>query len=98
VLANPRNRVVVFRLSRDEYRILKDACCARGARNISDFTRSALLGHLDFNHFTAIEQRISELQSIVTRLTQLLEGFVMSAANPRPQSKSEAPRVDDDPC
>ncbi len=41
MLANPRNRVVVFRLSGHEYVSLKDiACNARGARNISDFTRS----------------------------------------------------------
>jgi hypothetical protein len=88
VLANPRNRVVVFRLSRDEYRALKDACSARGARNMSDFTRSELLGHLHGDRFAAIEQRIAELQSIVTRLNHLLEGVVMPALHPNPESTS----------
>lgn len=97
MLANPRNRVVVFRLSRDEYRVLKDACCARGARNISDFTRSALLGHLDFDRFAAIEQRICELQSVVTHLTQLLEGFVRPSPSPGAQSTSGVPTADEGP-
>ena len=96
MLANPRNRVVVFRLSRDEYRILKDACSARGARNISDFTRSALLGHLDFDRFAAMEQKIADLQSVVARLNQLLEAMVMPALRPAPESKSGTPR--DGPC
>ena len=97
MLANPRDRVVVFRLSREEYRVLQDASCARGARNISDFTRSALLGHLDLDRFAAIEKRICELQSVVTRLSQLLEGFVTPAPSPRAQSKSGSSRVDEDP-
>ena len=38
-----RNRVVVFRLTQDEYEDLKTVCTVRGARNISDFARSELL-------------------------------------------------------
>jgi hypothetical protein len=91
MLANPRNRVVVFRLSGHEYLTLKDACCARGARNISDFTRSEILGHLNFDRFAAIEQRIAELQSVVARLNQLLEGLVMPAPPANAESKSETP-------
>jgi hypothetical protein len=96
MLANPRNRVVVFRLSRHEYLTLKDACCARGARNISDFTRSEILGHLHFDRFAAIEQRIAELQSVVMRLNDLLDGLIMPALRPSPDPKPGAPR--EDPC
>ena len=82
MLANPRNRVVVFRLSPHEYLSLKNACSARGARNISDFTRSEILGHLQFDRFAVIEQKIAELQSVVTRLNELLEGLLTSASHP----------------
>ena len=85
MLANPRDRVVVFRLSRHEYLTLKDACSARGARTLSDFTRSEILSHLHFDRFASIEQKIAELQSVVTRLKDLVEGLVMPA--PRPLDK-----------
>ena len=78
MLANPRNRVVVFRLSGHEYLTLKDACCARGARNISDFTRSELLSHLHFDRFAAIEQRLAELQSVVARNVSAWDNVVLS--------------------
>jgi hypothetical protein len=91
MLANPRNRVVVFRLSGHEYLTLKDACCARGARNISDFTRSELLSHLHFDRFAAIEQKLAELQSVVARLNQLLEGLLVPAAQADAEPKSETP-------
>jgi uncharacterized protein (DUF1778 family) len=38
-----RNRIVVFRLSQDEYDRLRAACNAAGGRTLSDFTRSELL-------------------------------------------------------
>ena len=44
--AKVRDRIVNFRLSQDEYRILQEASEARGARNISDFTRSEVLAFL----------------------------------------------------
>ncbi len=67
----PRNRVVVFRLSQDEYSALKEACERVGARNLSDFARTGILGYLGadppagrFNErFASLEQRIATLQS-----------------------------------
>ena len=94
MLGSPRDRVVVFRLSRHEYLTLKDACCARGARNISDFTRTEILGHLHSDRFAAVEEKITELQSIVTRLIDVLEGLVAPTTRPNPESKSGANRED----
>jgi len=82
--AQPRNRIVVFRLSQDEYRVLKEACDRRGARNLSDFTRSEVLGFLNsvalpdrFNlRFAALEGEIAGLKASIAHLNRLLEGTV----------------------
>ena len=43
---NPRNRLVVFRVTQDELVSLKAACAEKGGRNLSDFTRSELFAFL----------------------------------------------------
>ena len=76
----PRNRIVVFRLSQDEYRSLKEACDRVGARNLSDFTRSEVLerqnsdasgGHVA-HRFESLEQQIAVMQF---QLNNLLQGL-----------------------
>lgn len=42
-ILKPRNRLVNFRLTEEEFVHLRDACVAQGARSISDFARSAVL-------------------------------------------------------
>ena len=77
--SQPRNRIVVFRLTQDEYRALKDACDRRGARNISDFTRSEILDNLHpgvvhttlAQRFSSLEEKLDMLQS---RLFDLFQG------------------------
>jgi hypothetical protein len=45
-VTKPRNRLVNFRVSEDEFQSLREACETGGARSISDFARCAvLLGH-----------------------------------------------------
>jgi len=77
--SKPRNRIVVFRLSQEEYESLKEACGRAGARNLSDFTRSEVLeclnsdafgGHLA-RRFISLEQRIEFMQF---QLNSLLQG------------------------
>jgi hypothetical protein len=77
--SKPRNRIVVFRLSQEEYRLLKEACDRAGARNLSDFTRSEVLeclnsdafgGHLA-RRFTSLEQQIAVMQY---QLNNVLQG------------------------
>jgi len=41
-----RNRIVVFRLSQEEYNRLRSACLVAGGRNLSDYTRTELLSSL----------------------------------------------------
>jgi hypothetical protein len=82
VSANIRDRVVVFRLSQDEYRSLRETCESRGARNLSDFTRSEVLAFLNpatrqdrLNlRFAALEEEIAALKTAVAHLKHLLKG------------------------
>jgi hypothetical protein len=84
----PRNRVVVFRLSHDEYRSLKEACERRSARNLSDFTRSEVLSYLQSDvpgsqldcRLASIEQKLAALQSQVNRL----QGVFNAEPTPQP--------------
>jgi hypothetical protein len=78
-----RNRIVVFRLTQEEYESLKDVCVNRGARNISDFARSALLRFMGADGQTAVDQRLAELEATVRRLAQLLETLVSRSAEIR---------------
>jgi hypothetical protein len=62
----PRNRILIFRLTQDEYEALQAA--STGARSLSDFARSKLLSSLD-----PVGAQLSDLQSKVARIEQLLE-------------------------
>lgn len=67
-VTNPRNRILIFRLTQDEYIALQAA--SSGARSLSDFARSRLLNSLEE---PALNQQINDLNSKVERITELLE-------------------------
>lgn len=74
----PRNRILIFRLTQDEYDQLQSACSIGGARSLSDFARSRLLSSLAVDgspasSLTSFEARLAELQSVVQRLARLIE-------------------------
>jgi hypothetical protein len=66
-----RDRIVVFRLSQDEYDGLKAACAERGAASISSFARAELLTSLD--RLSGVSRQLSNLESSMQRITQILE-------------------------
>jgi hypothetical protein len=74
--------IIVFRVTQDEYRSLKEACESRGARNLSDFTRSEVLATLHSGsvvgyltrRFELIETQIATMQSAIACLNQSLDG------------------------
>jgi hypothetical protein len=78
--SNARNRVVVFRLSQEEYEGLKEACSERGARNLSEFTRSELLSLIRSESLDAgiqrrlskVERRLAEVQGSVEEIVRVL--------------------------
>ncbi|MGD0361491.1 MAG: hypothetical protein ABSC93_11510 [Bryobacteraceae bacterium] len=85
----PRNRVVVFRLSQDEYHSLLEACNRAGARNLSDFTRSEVLECLNSDapgshmarRFADLERQIAAIQF---QLENLIQGVFHGEPQPRP--------------
>src|ERR1700754_3122277 len=75
-ILKPRNRLVNFRLTEEEFVLLRDACMAQGARSISDFARSAVLRQADRSAFSKpasdfdvpATQSLAELQSMMVQL------------------------------
>jgi hypothetical protein len=67
-VTKPRNKILIFRLTQDEYQALQTA--SSGARSLSDFARTKLLGSLGA---PALDQQLLELSSTVARIAALLE-------------------------
>jgi hypothetical protein len=67
---NPRNRIVIFRLTQEEYDSLLSECSVEGARSFSDFARARLLKSLAS---ASLDAQITELKTAVARITHLLE-------------------------
>lgn len=68
-----RNRVVLFRLTQDEYDHVQQACTDASARSISDFARARILGPAsDVSALAQIESRVEDLSRAVENLTQLI--------------------------
>ena len=69
-----RTKIVIFRLTDEEYEELKAACVTRGARNVSDFARTALMrsvaGEGGDQHVTA---RLEQIESGMKRLEQMMQ-------------------------
>lgn len=73
-----RDRVVVFRVTQDEYKLLRSTCIQRGGRNLSDFTRSEMLSFLKAathsdDRIAAIEGKLASLQYSLQHLIRLVE-------------------------
>ena len=70
-VTKPRNKILIFRLTQDEYQALQTA--SSGARSLSDFARTKLLGSLDSPSAPAFDQHLQELKSSVARIAEMLE-------------------------
>ena len=79
---NPRNRLVNFRLSDDEFERLKSACAEFGARSISDFARGSVLDRITGGpqaearpqeHLAELDHKVATLEDQVTQLLNLAE-------------------------
>ena len=91
---NPRNRTVVFRLTREEYESLKCACAEKGGRNISEFTRSELISLLHAQPEEYLIRR--KLDAIERQLTNMhadlreIRLYPMGAKQPEVPGNSSA--------
>lgn len=90
----PRNRLVNFRLSDEEYEFLRVACAQNGARSISDFARLAVLRQAGSDErqsasiqwrLSALGHKMSELESRVRHLLRLLESSSGDARGKPPE-------------
>jgi len=72
-----RDRLVVFRLTQEEYQLLQTACAAAGRRSVSEFTRAELLSIVKSNSVDASVR--DKLLDIDHKLDQLLEKLPASA-------------------
>lgn len=72
-VSQPRNRVVLFRLTQEEYQRLQQACAEGSARSISDYARTRVLGPADATDLAQIEAKLAELSQAVEYLTGLVE-------------------------
>jgi hypothetical protein len=84
VILKRRSRIVSFRLSLEEYEVMKERCISEGARSISDYARiaacSGMSGSSQLRHDMEMEttlrklrRRMEKLDHEVRRLTQLVE-------------------------
>ena len=73
-----RDRIVVFRLTQEEYKRLSKACSSTGARNLSDYTRRELLekaastGTID-GRLSTFEKKLADVQSTVRQISRTLK-------------------------
>ncbi len=67
-ISKPRNKYVIFRLTQDEYDTLQSA--SSGARSLSDFARTKLLGSL---MEPDLDEHLIQLKTTVARIAALLE-------------------------
>lgn len=70
----PRTRLVIFRLTEDEYAELKTALVMQGARNVSEFARAEVLKSVARER-TEVNQKLADIESGVQRLEKLIIGI-----------------------
>ena len=103
-ILKPRNRLVNFRLTEEEFVYLREACLAQGARSISDFARSAVLRQADrsgaglaASGAGAAEgpstQSLAELQSMMMQLQARVGQLVERVETVRPPGSESAPAL-----
>ena len=98
--------MISFRLSGQEYEILKALHCHHGARNLSDFARTAMLRHLNSEpsatsmHSVSVQSKVEELndrvlsiQEDLQRLTSLLSSHFVTTSTAREPKALQASNV-----
>jgi len=80
----PRNRLVNFRVSEDEFEKLRSSCEQFGARSVSDFARSSVLNRIEQGapgaetsngKLNTLDLKVTGLEARVEQLVRLLEAI-----------------------
>lgn len=69
----PRNRLVIFRLTQEEYQQLETVSAAGGARSLSEFARSRVLHGAGEPSLAELKQKLDDLAGAVEGLTRILK-------------------------
>lgn len=73
-VTKPRNRLVIFRLTQEEYQQLESVSSAGGARSLSEFARSRVLHNSsETTSLAEVKQKLDELTGVVEGLARSLE-------------------------
>ena len=97
----PRNRIVYFRVSEDEFHQVHRVCQATGARSISDLARSAMRNMIQapqqdqpsrlFDRLSLLETLVANLNDQIHQLTLTLRGEKPTINEPGCESQLEDP-------
>ncbi|MBV9764458.1 MAG: hypothetical protein JOZ48_06390 [Acidobacteriaceae bacterium] len=76
----PRNRIVVFRVTEEEYNSLLTACALSGGRSLSDYARSELLSTITSEAPAGIsrcrcfdmDQKVSEIHRLLKNVFEIV--------------------------
>ena len=79
-ISKPRNRVVLFRLTQEEYAQVQQACTDGAARSVSDFARARILGQP-----SAESPALTQMQAQLEELTRAVETLTRGL-NPAPRA------------
>jgi hypothetical protein len=63
-----RSRLLSFRVTQEEFDDLRAASLAKGARNVSDFARTALL-----ESCSSTERRLANIEAAIERSTEVMK-------------------------
>ena len=76
----PRNKIVLFRLTEDEYKSLRSASLANGARSLSDYARTELMSRIGGerqsrkleDRLQIVDQMLVDLQAAVQKINRMV--------------------------
>lgn len=88
----PRNRIVYFRVSEEEFQSLRSYCETCGARSVSDLARSAVLGAVQGRNPVSESELLTTLREIehnIGRLSRKFDAFSDAKAGIRGASPAE---------
>ena len=89
-----RSRLISFRLTPDELENLRVACLLLGARNVSDFSRRAVLDLADagahpeaqlLHRFSALELSLAEIEMGVRHNGDMLRALLKNSVTESPE-------------
>lgn len=69
----PRNRLVYFRVSEDEYQRYNRFCESMGSRSISDLARSAMQSIVETGNDDRMTEKLAVLEALVGNLSRKVD-------------------------